>query len=235
MVDSENEIEFEARYQQFKMWPDEFVLWIETSKGRKRPLIESMKKCMIKSVRSAAGLGDPPNKWVNTRVEALNAIIKESIDNNAVDLIMFLERIQTEIFKFQMDEIIKAIHSQGEYRLCQRLLHKSVNAFDWSRMTSEQRSDKIRKILKCMIPDISMEFDKVQKLSFPFNECPLLSQIPSSSFRNIYTFAEYVSNSCQLAQFMSGLTVIFDGEKTINVQKSFGKDKLMWMSEIVCV
>ena len=63
-----------------------------------------------------------------------------------------------------------------------------------------------------------------KKLSFPFNECPLLPQIPSSSFRNIYTFAEYVSNSCQI----SGLTVIFDGEKTINVQKSFGKDKLMY-------
>ena len=43
----------------------------------------------------------------------------------------------------------------------------------------------------------------------------------------------------QLAQFISGLTVIFDGEKTINVQKSFGKDKLMytcgWISEMFCV
>ena len=28
LVDSENEIEFEARYQQFKMWPDEFVSWL---------------------------------------------------------------------------------------------------------------------------------------------------------------------------------------------------------------
>ena len=60
LVDSENEIEieFEVRYQQFKMWPDEFVSWLETSKGRKLPLIESMKECMIKFVRSAAGLGE---------------------------------------------------------------------------------------------------------------------------------------------------------------------------------
>ena len=38
-----------------------------------------MKKCMIKYVRSAAGLGDPPNKWVNNRHVCFNHSLNDDL------------------------------------------------------------------------------------------------------------------------------------------------------------
>ena len=42
-----------------------------------------------KEVIVAAGLGNSPNKWVNNRMESLNLVIKEQINNNAVDMVNF--------------------------------------------------------------------------------------------------------------------------------------------------
>ena len=44
---------------------------------------------MFTAVRVAAGLGNSTNKWVNNRMESLNLVIKEQINNNAVDMVNF--------------------------------------------------------------------------------------------------------------------------------------------------
>ena len=36
-----------------------------------------------------AGLGNPPNKWVNNLSESMNNVIKEAINYNAVDIVSF--------------------------------------------------------------------------------------------------------------------------------------------------
>ena len=46
---------------------------------------------MLTEMRVAAGLENSPNKWVNNRIESLNLVIKEQINNNAVDMITLLE------------------------------------------------------------------------------------------------------------------------------------------------
>ena len=44
---------------------------------------------MLTEVTVAVGLGNLPNKWVNNRMESLNLVIKEQINNNAVDMVNF--------------------------------------------------------------------------------------------------------------------------------------------------
>ena len=47
---------------------------------------------MLTEVGVTVGLGNPPNKWVKNRMESLNLVIKEQINNNAVDLVTFQKK-----------------------------------------------------------------------------------------------------------------------------------------------
>ena len=62
---------------------------MEATKFRLRSLKSTIEKCMLREVRVAAGLGNPPNKWVNSRMESLNLVIKKQINNNPVDMVTF--------------------------------------------------------------------------------------------------------------------------------------------------
>ena len=53
---------------------------------------------MLTEVRVAAGLGNPPNKWLNNKMESLNLVIKEQINSNAVDMVTFLEAVKEKVF-----------------------------------------------------------------------------------------------------------------------------------------
>ena len=90
---------------------------MKTTKFRLRSLKSTIEKCMLTEVRVAAGLGNPPNKWVNNRMESLNLVIKEQINNNAVDMVTFLEAVKEKVFDQQLEELVKGIYGIGEYRL----------------------------------------------------------------------------------------------------------------------
>ena len=76
---------------------------------------------MLIEVRVVAGLGNPPNKWVNNRMESLNLVIKEQINNNAVDMVTLLEAVKEKVFDQQLKELVKGIYGIGEYRLVEEL------------------------------------------------------------------------------------------------------------------
>ena len=56
----------------------------------------TIEKCMLAEVTVAAGLGNPPNKWVNNSMESLNLVIKEQINNNAVGMVTFFRSSKGE-------------------------------------------------------------------------------------------------------------------------------------------
>ena len=70
---------------------------------------------MLTEVRISVGLGHSPNKWVNNRMESLNLVIKEQINNNAVDTVTILETVKEKVFDQQLEELIKGIYGMGEY------------------------------------------------------------------------------------------------------------------------
>jgi len=110
-----DESEFDAALQQLrKTLPGPLYSWLTSSKGRIRPLSETMKKCMLKPVRVAAGLGNPPNKYQNQRSEALNTVIKEEAKKEAVDQASIHEIVEKWIVDVQREELVKAIYGIGE-------------------------------------------------------------------------------------------------------------------------
>ena len=63
LVDCDTAEEFEKMYvEKENDWPEDFKKWILTEKGRIRSLKETLKECMLRPVRIAAGLGDPPKQ-----------------------------------------------------------------------------------------------------------------------------------------------------------------------------
>ena len=58
---------------------------------------------MLTEVRVAAGSGNPPNKRVNNRMESLNLVIKEQINNNGADMVTFLEAVKEKVFDEQLE------------------------------------------------------------------------------------------------------------------------------------
>ena len=81
----------------------------------------------MKCVRIKAGLGNPPNKWVNNLSESMNNIIKEAVSYSAVDIVSSLEIIKEKVFQQQKDELVCGIHGMGEYRLVPELSKYSVD------------------------------------------------------------------------------------------------------------
>ena len=86
----------------------------------------------MKCVRIKAGLGNPPNKWVNNLSESMNNIIKEAVSYSAVDIVSSLEIIKEKVFQQQKDELVCGIHGMGEYRLVPELSKYSVDPPKWS-------------------------------------------------------------------------------------------------------
>ena len=70
---------------------------------------------MLKDVRTAGGLGKPPNKFTNNRPEAVNNEIKEITDRD--DLVTFLTKIEEMVIKEQENMLTKAMYGFGEYQL----------------------------------------------------------------------------------------------------------------------
>lgn len=98
-----------------------------TSKGRHRSIKDTLQSCMLKNVRIAAGLGNPPNKWDNRRTESINNVIKEATDNHVTDQATIHEILETQVIQQQENEYIKAIYNMGEYRLAPEFQKFSVS------------------------------------------------------------------------------------------------------------
>ena len=112
---------------------------METTKFRLRSLKSTSEKCMLTEVRVAAGLGNLPNKTVNNRMESLNLVIKEQINNNALDMVTFLEAVKEKVFDQQLEELVKGIYGIGECRLAEELSSYQVDPVKWVSMTADQR------------------------------------------------------------------------------------------------
>ena len=175
-------------------WPKEFVKWMETTKFRLRSLKSTIEKCMLIEVRVAAGLRNPPNKWVNNRMESLNLVIKEQINNNAVDMVTFLEAVKEKVFDQQLEELVKGIYGIGEYRLVEELSSYQVDPVRWVSMTTDQRKALVEKVMCINIKDFERTpYDNnTLNLSIFLKECALIIVLPLSTLEELWERTKFL-------------------------------------------
>jgi hypothetical protein len=114
-----------------KTWPAAFRNWFTNNRENNgRPLSETLKKCMLRPVRTAAGLGNPPIRYSNRDTskcvnDAIALLELESSDS--VDLVKVHETIKLKAVDSQLTEFVKAMYNMGELRLGKEYQHLKVS------------------------------------------------------------------------------------------------------------
>lgn len=223
LVDCDTADEFEKMYvERERDWPEEFKKWMLTEKGRVRSLKETLKECMLRPVRIAAGLGNPPNKWDNQRTEAINNVINEEADHQVSDQAAIHEILEARVIKQQESEYVKAIYNTGEYRLSPPFRHLAVSPLEWSAKTDEQKRQHIQKVLKGA--DISCKRDSVatKKLSISVADSAIAS-VPPGLLNQIWNEAEVILSHHSVIDVNGGVYCVTEYGSSTNVSISGGR------------
>ena len=100
---------------------------------------------MLKSVRLASGLGNPPGPFYTNDVESINRVIKRKTDYKTTEWPDFC-RLARELVDDQESEIEKAIIGVGEYKLSDGYEHLQIPVSKWSSMSQVQRKKHVQKV-----------------------------------------------------------------------------------------
>ena len=170
-----------------------------------------------KEVIVAAGLGNSPNKWVNNRMESLNLVIKEQINNNAVDMVTFLEAVKKKVFDQQLEKLVKGIFGMGEYQLSSY----QVDPVRWVSMTTDQRKALVEKVMCINIKDFERTpYDNTTlNLSISLKECVVINVLPLGTFEGLWERTKFLISNRSAIQLINGDFCVTDTEKAFNVKE----------------
>ncbi|KAJ7391193.1 hypothetical protein OS493_019324 [Desmophyllum pertusum] len=218
LVDCENETEFEELYVNKEVhWPEEFKEWMATTKGRHRSMKTTLKLCMLKPTRIAAGLGNPPNKWDNQRTESLNNVIKEAAENQVTDQASIHETLESEVFQQQENEYVKAIYRMGEYRLAPEFEKFSVTPSVWTQKTPEQQREHVKKVFKAPAnTSSSNQVTPSKRLSITFEDCEVTS-VAARMLSQIWHEAEIILSYNKVIDLGGGVYCVTEFGNSVNV------------------
>ena len=135
-----------------------------------------MKTCMLKSVRTATGLGSPPNIWKNNKAESFHSIMKEELRNESLDIDRLLERVKDRVFDQQVEEIIRAIYGMGEYQLSDKYQHLALTPMQLNEVREIQRKALTKTVFQAELVvrekvdcHLSVQYDAIKEtVKVPF-------------------------------------------------------------------
>lgn len=219
LVDCETEEEFEEKYVNLEVqWPDRFSTWMRTYQGSARSLKDTIKVCILKPVRIAAGLGNPPNKWSNQRTESLNLVIKEQAANQVTDQTAIHEIIEERVVKQQESEYTKAIFNMGEYRLSPAYERYAVSPLQWTQKTPEQQQEHIKKVFGAPVTFQQEDNVITRELSVRLEDSRITS-LGAAMLNQIWKRAGVILSNYQVLEV---------GRNTFCVTQFGGSDNVHW-------
>ena len=105
---------------------------------------EEIKSTMIRSVREAPGLGDPPSEFCTNDSEAINSALKQFLAFKKSDWPIFNEKMRK--FVSSQEEVCKSIICLGQYSLREEYQHLSVVPSRWfTSLSDDQKKDAQRR------------------------------------------------------------------------------------------
>ena len=121
--------------------------------------MESVKETMLKPLRIAARLGNPPLPFYTNEVESQNNVIKQQLSYRAQELPKFVESMR-KMIENQRKDIERAVVSMGEYRLSKDFQHLSVDSRKFFQMTEQQEEKALSRLFNAPFEDL----DETKKL-----------------------------------------------------------------------
>ena len=227
LVDCQDDESFDAALALSRLrWSAEFTKWMFSAKGLIRPLTETLKMCVMKPLRVAAGLGNPPNKWHNQGTEALHHVMREEAHGQSIDQATIHENVNHRVVQQQNSEFIKAVYGMGEYRLAPGYENLSIDSLRWSQMTPEQRSAYIKKVLgQGLLDDKDPDDIALKKLSISLEESGLPKQLASQVVADIWRKAEIILARFKVIPLDNGNFCVTESDKAFTVENKKGNFK----------
>ena len=143
LVDASDVPDLHSKLQSLKVsWESHapgFLEWFAKNK-----LLE-LESSMLKRIRQASGLGNPPEPFYTNDVESINRVIKRKTNYKTSEWPDFC-RLARELVDEQEGEIEKAVIGVGEYTFCDRYQHLEIPVFKWSSMSQSQREKHLQKV-----------------------------------------------------------------------------------------
>ena len=154
LVDAENESTFDENLMKFQsIWPAEtdgrlsFYSWFV------KYHVDEIKSTMLKPVRRAAGLGDPPMEFCTNDSESINSTIKQFFNFKKSDWPTFNQRIKDFITE-QQDEVEKCIIGIGQYEICNEYQQFCVPSSKWfTSLTKDQKQNLVKNFNRASVDD----------------------------------------------------------------------------------
>lgn len=100
---------------------------------------EVVRNCMISSVRAAAQLGDPPERFYTNASESTNNVLRLKVDRKPQSLPAFVDHVQELACTYESN-IERAFFHRGDWCLSENLTHAS-----WSQ---KQQTSMLKKVLE---------------------------------------------------------------------------------------
>ena len=198
---------FEEIYGSLKLdWPKAFIEYLEDERKGARSIKETFKICMSAECRTAAGLGDPPNKFDNQSTESFHNVLKDATNHIYVNQCQLLEIAETKIFQAQRNEIAKSIFGQGEYVFSSQFDKNKISEKKWNNMSREQKEAKIKNVFGYSLKNRERYVQNPTiSLSLLPKECGVkLSHIPQSILLTLWHDAENILSFTDMKEMSNG-------------------------------
>ena len=96
---------------------------------------------MLRPVRVAAGLGNPPKQMAKPENRGIQHCYRRGDFQTKTDQVRIHDLVEKRVVQPYLDELVKAIYQMGEYRLSADDNHLEVDPLQWTQLTSHQRDD----------------------------------------------------------------------------------------------
>ena len=108
-----------------------------------------MKETMLKSVRQAASLGNPPEQFSTNASESVNAVLKAKVDYKRSELPLFVRKIE-ELVKDQKSEFELAVINRGKFQIRSAYQSLEVPESTWFSMDKKAHETHLN-CIKCYL------------------------------------------------------------------------------------
>ena len=113
-------------------------------------------KCVLKSVRRNAGLGDPPVRSNDNIPESANALIKRAVGFKESEMTAFCKSLRMLVLQ-QKEDVDLAVFNTGPYQLSSDFLSFEVPQNRWFKMSMKQREYHLQKFQEVRMTAVPTE------------------------------------------------------------------------------
>ena len=169
-----------------------FFLWFKIYHA------EEIKSTMLRSVREAAGLGDPPSQFGTNDSESINFALKHFLGFKKSDWPIFNDKMRKFILN-QQEEVSKSIVGLGQYRPREEYQHLSIAPSRWFHALSEEQKKNAQKKLEhvtvddrqeeCSFVQSNEKLDDVGQLSVGVESAAEVTGLPTLVLRQMWSKA----------------------------------------------